>query len=102
MEQNLIPGSKPHTTVESCMYLEDGYQQAMQILNKRYGQRTTIVAAFMDRIASQQQLSADNGVALDKFSLLLLSCKKKNADDLEENQGRPAVFEDLVDFVVRE
>ena len=133
LEQNLIPGCKPHTIVESCMYLEDGYQQAMQILNKRYGQRTTIAAAFMDRIASQQQLSADNGEALDKFSLLLLSCKnalgndcsfmsdprtlrnitvklptpllhrwRRRADDLEENQGRPAVFEDLVDFVVRE
>ena len=68
-------GSKPHNIVESCMYLEDGYQQAMEILHQRYGQPGTIAAVFIDRISSQQQLNAENSEELDEFSLLLLSCK---------------------------
>ena len=114
------------------MYLGDGYQQAVQILQKRYGQPSTIAAA-LDRISSERHLEVENGEYLDRFSLLLLSCKnalgnacsfmsdprtlknitdrlsisllnrwRRRVDDLEEYQGRSVVFEDLVDFVVRE
>ena len=133
LEQNLVPGSKPHTIVASCMYLEDGYQQAMEILHKRYGHPSTIAAAFMDKISNERQIGSENCEDLDKFALLLLSCKnalgdacsfmsdprtlrnitvklpisllnrwRRRVDDLEECQGRSVVFEDLVEFVVKE
>ena len=75
LEQHMIPGSKPHAIVTSCMYLEDGYQQAIGMLNKRYGQPSNIAAAFMDRINSFNTIKANDVEALDRFALLLLSCK---------------------------
>ena len=133
LEQNLVSGSKPHTIVASCMYIEDGYEQAMQILRKRYGQPSTIAAAFMDKINDEERMEFGNGEDLDKFALLLMSCKnalgnachlisdprtlrniteklpssllnrwRRRVDDLEETHGRSAVFEDLVEFVMKE
>ena len=133
LEQYLVFGSKPHTIVASCMYLDDGYRQAMQILRKRYGQPSTIAAAFMERINDESQMEYEDGEELDKFALILISCKnalgnachfmsdprtlrniteklpssllsrwRRRVDDLEESHGRSAVFEDLVDFVMKE
>ena len=75
LEQNTVPGSKPHAIVTSCIYLEDGYEQALSMLRKRYGQPSNIAAAFMDRINSFSPIKANDVEALDRFALLLLSCK---------------------------
>ena len=75
LEQNTVPGSKPHAIVTSCIYLEDGYEQALSMLRKRYGQPSNIAAAFMDRINSFSPIKANDVEVLDRFALLLLSCK---------------------------
>ena len=132
LDQNAVPGSKPHTIVVSCI-LKTVISKQWHILHKLYGQFITIAAAFMDKISNERQIGSEDGEHLDKFALLLLSCKNafgdacssisdsqtlrnitikipisllnrwcRRVDDLEKCQGRSVVFEDLVEFVVRE
>ena len=75
LDQNMVPGSKPHAIVTSCIYLDGGYEQALNLLRRRYGQPSHIAAAFMDRISSFSMIEANDAEGLDRFALLLLRCK---------------------------
>lgn len=75
LEQHMVQGSKPHAIISSCIYLEDGFQRAVNMLKKRYGEASTIAAAFMERISAQRSIRSGDAESLDNFALTLLSCK---------------------------
>lgn len=132
LEQHMVQGSKPHHIVASCLYLENGYEEARRLLQKRYGQHGTLAASFLDKIQEQKQIRSDDSEALDRFAILLASCKnalegshlmddprtlrsitmklpqhliyrwRQKADDIQETQQRRTRFEDLVGFISKE
>ena len=53
LEQHMVEGSKPHHIVASCLYLEDGYEEAKRLLQRRYGQPSTLASSFLERIMGQ-------------------------------------------------
>ena len=49
LEQNMIPESKPHSIVTACLYLDNGYEEAKNLLTRRYGSESVLAAAFVDQ-----------------------------------------------------
>lgn len=57
------------------MDFDEGYQTARKLLKQRYGQSYRIATAYLDRITKLPQIKADDGEALQRFSVMLTSCK---------------------------
>ena len=75
LEQHMVPGSKPHHIVEGCLYLKDGYKEARRLLFKRYGQPNALASAYLDKILQQKPIKGDDSDGLDRYSILLTSCR---------------------------
>ena len=63
--------------MSSCLSMQDarGYDEARKLLLERYGQPYKIAAAFVDRLTNGPQQKAEDGPGLQRFSILLTSCK---------------------------
>ena len=59
------------------MNAADGYQRARELLKQRYGENYRIATAYIDRIVNGpvHMIKEEDSKALDKFSILLTSCK---------------------------
>ena len=68
--------------VRSCLTMspEEGYREARRLLKEKYGQNYKIAAAYVDRLTKGPPLKAEDGGALQKFSVLLTSCKNALKD----------------------
>ena len=51
-----------------------GYSEARILLAERYGQLFKIPTAYVDRVIKEQPIRAEDGPALQRFSILLTSC----------------------------
>ncbi|XP_028402120.1 uncharacterized protein LOC114525110 [Dendronephthya gigantea] len=54
---------------------EEGYLKAKKLLKDNYGQNYKIAAAYVDRITQASPIKAEDGVGLQKYSVLLASCR---------------------------
>ena len=63
--------------MRSCLAMDSdrGYQEARKLLAKRYGQPYKIASAYVDRVTNGSAIKAEDGTALQSFSVLLTSCK---------------------------
>jgi hypothetical protein len=63
--------------MQSCLSMnpDEGYQFAMKLLKQRYGQAYRIATACLDRVTKVPQIKSEDGEALQRFSVLLTSCK---------------------------
>ena len=63
--------------VRSCLAMQEdrGYKEARKLLAERYGQSYKIVTAYLDRVVNGQPICSEDGPALQKFSILLTSCR---------------------------
>ena len=63
--------------MRSCLPMEanEGYERARDLLKSKYGQNYKISAAYADRIMKVPQIKAEDGQALQKYAVLLTSCK---------------------------
>ena len=58
----------------SCLAIRDiGYSEARRLLAERYGQPLKIATAYVDRVMNAQPTRAEDGPALQRFSILLTS-----------------------------
>ena len=71
-----------HTTApvqeltKSCLSMREdkGYQEARRLLKERYGQSYKIAAAHVKRLVDVPAIRADDGSALQQYSIQLTSC----------------------------
>jgi hypothetical protein len=62
------------------MNARDGYSEARRLLKQKYGQDYKIATAYMDRITNGPPIKSEEGDTLQKFSILLTSCKNTLKD----------------------
>ena len=62
--------------VRSCLAMREdvGYGEARRLLAERFGQPFKIATAYVDRVINGQPIRAEDGPALQRFSILLTSC----------------------------
>ena len=53
---------------------DEGYKEAKKLLKERYGQNYKIAAAHVKRLVDGPIIKADDGSALQQFSIRLTSC----------------------------
>ena len=63
--------------MQSCLSMrpDEGYQEARRLLKERYGQSYKIASAYVTRVTNGPPIKNEDGPALEKFSVLLTSCK---------------------------
>ena len=63
--------------MRSCLSMnsEKGYNTARKLLKQHYRQSYRIATAYLERITKTPQIKAEDGEALQRFSVLLTSCK---------------------------
>ena len=63
--------------VRSCHHLpaEEGYDEARRLLRRKYGDDYRIAPAYEMKVLDWPSLKAEDGVALNPFSVFLASCK---------------------------
>ena len=63
--------------MRSCLSMQpdEGYQEARRLLKARYGQKYKIATAYVNRVTNGAPIKHEDGEALQKFSVLLTSCK---------------------------
>ena len=57
------------------MQPDEGYREACRLLKERYGQSYKITSAYVTRVTNRPPIKHEDGQALQKFSILLTSCK---------------------------
>lgn len=57
------------------MKSDEGYAAARKLLKERYGQSYKIATAYVSQITNGPPIRNKDGTALQKFSVLLTSCK---------------------------
>ena len=64
--------------VRSCHYLppERGYQEARQLMKKKFGDDYRIVTAYETNASNWPEVKAEDRISLDRFSIFLMRCKK--------------------------
>ena len=61
--------------VWSCLPMRDiGYTEARRLPAERYGQPLKIATTYVDHVINAQPIHAEDGPALQRFSILLTSC----------------------------
>ena len=68
--------------MKSCLSMknEEGYLEARQLLKKRYGQDYKITSSYIERVINGPPIKSENAAALQRFSVLLASCKNMLKD----------------------
>ena len=63
--------------MQSClsMQLDEGYREACRLLMERYGQNYKIAFAYVTRVTNGPPIKHKDSQALQKFSILLISCR---------------------------
>ena len=61
--------------VRSYLVMDRGYNEARKLLAERYDQPYKIATAYVDRVINGQPIRSEDGPALQKFSILLTSCR---------------------------
>ncbi|RUA05619.1 MAG: hypothetical protein DSY43_04230, partial [Gammaproteobacteria bacterium] len=63
--------------MRSCLSMspQEGYQTARQLLKSKYGQNYRIASAYVDKITKMSPIKAEDGTALQRYSVMLISCK---------------------------
>ena len=63
--------------MQSCLSMdpEEGYKTARALFKVRYGQSYKIATALIDQVTKSPQIKPDDGPALQRYSVLLSSCK---------------------------
>ena len=63
--------------MRSCLSMspDEGYLEARKLLKSRYGQAYKIATAYVDRLTKGPPIGAEDGAGLQRFSILLTSCK---------------------------
>lgn len=63
--------------MQSCLSMksDEGYAAARKLLKERYGQSYKIATAYVSQITNGPPIRNKDGTALQKFSVLLTSCK---------------------------
>ena len=63
--------------MRSCLTMkpEEGYIEARRLLKEKYGQNYRIATAFVNRTTEAAPIKSEDGVALQTFSVLLVSCR---------------------------
>ena len=63
--------------MKSCLWMkgEEGFAEARRLLKRRYGQDYKIAASYVDRVTTGPMIKSENAAALQRFSILLTSCK---------------------------
>ena len=63
--------------MQSCSLMDSdkGYQEARRLLKSSYGQPYKIASAYVDKVVNGPQIKSEDGEALQKFSVLLTSCR---------------------------
>ena len=87
--------------MQSCLSTDpaEGCKTARALLKDRYGQSYKIATALIDQVTKSPDIKADDGPALQRYSVLLTSCKNslkeigylskiKNPDTLQRIIGR--------------
>ena len=87
--------------MQSCLSMDpkEGYKTARALLKDRYGQSYKIATALIDRVTKTPQIKSDDGPALQRYSVVLTSCKNslkeigylnkiENPDTLQRIIGR--------------
>ena len=80
--------------MQSCSLMDShkGYQEARRPLKSRYGQPYKIASAYVEKVANGPQIKSEDGEALQKFPVLLTSCRNtlKETEYLSkiDNPGR--------------
>ena len=54
---------------------DEGYDEARRLLKERFGQGYKIATAYVDRVTNGPPIKYKDGRALQRFSVLLTSCK---------------------------
>ncbi len=66
--------SEPRETIESLFYFDDSYDQAMEILEKRYGNPFFVAEGFRTKIEQWPKISTQDNKGLLKFADFLQQC----------------------------
>ena len=63
--------------VKSCHYLppERGYQEARQLMKKKFGDDYCIVTAYETKALNWPDVRAEDSISLDRFSIFLMRCR---------------------------
>ena len=96
------PAGDVKELMSSCLAMdpENGYREAWKLLAKRYSQPYRIASAYVERSTNGPTIKAEDGAALQTFSVLLTSCKNtlsdigylskiENPDSLKKIVARP-------------
>ena len=94
--------------MRSCLTMkpEEGYIEARRLLKEKYGQNYRIATAFVNRPTEAAPIKSEDGVALQTFSVLLVSCRNtlKEIGYLNkiENPGCPIKIIEKLPFSLRQ
>ncbi|CAB3981354.1 PREDICTED: uncharacterized protein LOC107342904, partial [Paramuricea clavata] len=68
--------------MKSCLSMNgpDGYVEARKALKQKYGQKYKIASAYVDRVTNGPSIKSEDANSLQKFSILLTSCKNALKD----------------------
>ena len=63
--------------MRSCLSIkpDEGYKSARLLLKSHYGQSYKIATSYVERVVSAPQIKAEDGPALQRYSVMLTSCK---------------------------
>jgi hypothetical protein len=63
--------------IGSCLMMrpEEGYSAAKRLLKEKYNQKYKIATAYVNRVTQVAPIKAEDGIALQNFSVLLASCR---------------------------
>ena len=63
--------------MQSCLMMkpEEGYTEARRLLKEKYGQNYRIATALVNRVTEAAPIKSEDGIALQTFSVLLVSCR---------------------------
>lgn len=64
---------KPKEIVSTCLHLppEQGYQEALRLLDRRYSNEAQTAQGLVDRMLTQVDMKSDDVTSLDSFAILL-------------------------------
>lgn len=62
--------------VRSCLHMapNEGYKKARALLDQKFGQKHSIATAHIDQLIKGNPIKAEDGDALEQFSIQLISC----------------------------
>ncbi|CAB4003249.1 Hypothetical predicted protein [Paramuricea clavata] len=86
--------------MKSCLSMksEEGYAEARRLLKRRYDQDYKIAASYVDRVTTGPMIKSENAAALQRFSILLTSCKNMlRTIGYSSKQDNPDSFRKIIE-----